>query len=357
MRPFLLFRPGGERAGRRAEPRSRGRAPTFSSRARSRKPPLSAARLAAGCPPRRPAGRRRGRRGAPLAAARVRRAAARLRPRRKTAPPSAARARDDRARAVEPRDGRARGRLERPRARAPALARPAHRPPRALGAARRGRAELRRARPAHPLARARRLARQPLQVEGRLGRGRRRGLEPRRGRRRPVQWRSSRYPELRAAAARSGAVLVEEIDRDPLMGDGEPLPRRRSRSARCSASSCPARGATSTCTPCASATPFGLVRRRAPRRRGAHPPCVARDDRARPEPLEKEPDRKRMRTVQRILTGIPDADGDGRAHGRDPPREPAVLRDDAPPRVRARRARLSARSSAPLAPGGRVRRR
>jgi len=32
----------------------------------------------------------------------------------------------------------------------------------------------------------------------------------------------ARYPELRAAAARSGAVLVEEVESDPLMGDASP---------------------------------------------------------------------------------------------------------------------------------------
>ncbi len=33
----------------------------------------------------------------------------------------------------------------------------------------------------------------------------------------------ARYPELRAAASRSGAVLVEEVESDPLMGDASPF--------------------------------------------------------------------------------------------------------------------------------------
>ncbi len=33
----------------------------------------------------------------------------------------------------------------------------------------------------------------------------------------------ARYPELRAAASRSGAVLVEEVEKDPLMGDASPF--------------------------------------------------------------------------------------------------------------------------------------
>ncbi|MCM3876558.1 MAG: PAS domain-containing sensor histidine kinase, partial [Thermoanaerobaculia bacterium] len=115
----------------------------------------------------------------------------------------------------------------------------------------------------------------------------------------------ARYPELRAAASRSGPVLVEEIDSDPLMGEakgfleGAPI-----RSLLCR--QLPGEGSDLYLHAVRERTPFGLVDVAllgavARLLRAAH-------DQGRPrEPLEKNPDRKRLRTVQRILTGIPDA--------------------------------------------------
>jgi|GEM_PF-1685521 len=115
----------------------------------------------------------------------------------------------------------------------------------------------------------------------------------------------ARYPELRAAASRSGPVLVEEIDRDPLMGDakgyleGAPI-----RSLLCR--QLPGEGSDLYLHAVRQRVPFGLVDvallgAAARLFRAAH-------DVGRPhDVLEKNPDRKRLRTVQRILTGIPDA--------------------------------------------------
>ena len=115
----------------------------------------------------------------------------------------------------------------------------------------------------------------------------------------------ARYPELRAAASRSGPVLVEEIDRDPLMGEakgfleGAPI-----RSLLCR--QLPGEGSDLYLHAVRERVPFGLVDvallgAAARLLRAAH-------DQGRPkEPLEKNPDRKRLRTVHRILTGIPDA--------------------------------------------------
>jgi len=115
----------------------------------------------------------------------------------------------------------------------------------------------------------------------------------------------ARYPELRAAASRSGPVLVEEIDRDPLMGEakgfleGAPI-----RSLLCR--QLPGEGSDLYLHAVRERAPFGLVDvallgAAARLLRAAH-------DQGRPrEPLEKNPDRKRLRTVQRILTGVPDA--------------------------------------------------
>jgi len=114
----------------------------------------------------------------------------------------------------------------------------------------------------------------------------------------------ARYPELRAAASRSGPVLVEEIADDPLMGDargfleGTPI-----RSLLCR--HLPGEGSDLYLHAVRERVPFGLVDvallgAAARLLRAAH-------DARRPSgPLEKNPDRKRLRTVQRILTGIPD---------------------------------------------------
>ena len=115
----------------------------------------------------------------------------------------------------------------------------------------------------------------------------------------------ARYPELRAAAARSGPVLVEEIASDPLMGEakgfleGAPI-----RSLLCR--QLPGEGSDLYLHAVRERVPFGLVDvallgAAARLLRAAH-------DQGRPkEPLEKNPDRKRLRTVQRILTGVPEA--------------------------------------------------
>jgi signal transduction histidine kinase len=114
-----------------------------------------------------------------------------------------------------------------------------------------------------------------------------------------------RYPELRAAAARSGAVLVEEVERDPLMEVASPyLAGQPKRSLLCLL--LPGDGSDLYLHAVREGAPFGLVD-------VALLAATARILRASvtatrpPEPLEKGPDRKRMRTVQRILTGIPDA--------------------------------------------------
>jgi len=115
----------------------------------------------------------------------------------------------------------------------------------------------------------------------------------------------ARYPELRAAATRSGPVLVEEIDRDPLMGDakgyleGAPI-----RSLLCR--QLPGEGSDLYLHAVRQRVPFGLVD--VALLGAAARLFRAAQDVGRPrDPLEKNPDRKRLRTVQRILTGIPDA--------------------------------------------------
>ncbi|HTS02852.1 MAG TPA: histidine kinase dimerization/phospho-acceptor domain-containing protein [Thermoanaerobaculia bacterium] len=114
-----------------------------------------------------------------------------------------------------------------------------------------------------------------------------------------------RYPELRAAAARSGAVLVEEAERDPLMEEASAyFAGQRTRSLLCQL--LPGDGSDLYLHAVRESVPFGLV----------EVALLAAGSRilkaslavGRPaEPLEKGPDRKRLRTVQRILTGIPDA--------------------------------------------------
>ncbi len=114
-----------------------------------------------------------------------------------------------------------------------------------------------------------------------------------------------RYPELRAAAARSGAVLVEEVERDPLMETASPyLSGQPRRSLLCQL--LPGDGSDLYLHAVREGTPFGLVdiALLAATARILQAAIAARRT---PEPLEKGPDRKRMRTVQRILTGIPDA--------------------------------------------------
>jgi signal transduction histidine kinase len=115
----------------------------------------------------------------------------------------------------------------------------------------------------------------------------------------------ARYPELRAAAARSGAVLVEEVERDPLMETASTyLAGQPKRSLLCQL--VPGDGSDLYLHAVREGTPFGLVDVAilAATARILHASLAV----TRPaEPLEKGPDRKRMRTVQRILTGIPDA--------------------------------------------------
>jgi signal transduction histidine kinase len=114
-----------------------------------------------------------------------------------------------------------------------------------------------------------------------------------------------RYPELRAAAVRSGAVLVEEVERDPIMEAASPyLAGQPKRSLLCQL--VPGEGSDLYVHAVREGTPFGLVdvALLAATARILHISLAAT---RLPEPLEKGPDRKRMRTVQRILTGIPDA--------------------------------------------------
>ena len=115
----------------------------------------------------------------------------------------------------------------------------------------------------------------------------------------------ARYPELRAAASRSGPVLVEEIDRDPLMGEAKSyLEGAPIRSLLCR--QLPGEGSDLYLHAVRQRVPFGLVDvalfgAAARLLRAAHDAGRPRDA------LEKNPDRKRLRTVRRILTGIPDA--------------------------------------------------
>jgi signal transduction histidine kinase len=114
-----------------------------------------------------------------------------------------------------------------------------------------------------------------------------------------------RYPELRAAVARSGAVLIEEVERDPLMEEASAyLSGQRMRSLLCQL--LPGDGSDLYLHAVRDSFPFGLVdvALLAATSRILHASLAASRP---PEPLEKGPDRKRMRTVQRILTGIPDA--------------------------------------------------
>ncbi len=114
-----------------------------------------------------------------------------------------------------------------------------------------------------------------------------------------------RYPELRAAAARTGAVLVEEAGHDPLMRDAGPWVKGAARrSLLCQL--VPGDGSDLYLHAVRETEPFGLVDvallgATARLLKAALQPARAAD------PLEKGPDRKRMRTVQRILSGIPDA--------------------------------------------------
>lgn len=114
-----------------------------------------------------------------------------------------------------------------------------------------------------------------------------------------------RYPELRAAAARSGAVLVEEVERDPIMEAASPwLSGQPRRSLLCQL--LPGDGSDLYLHAVREGSPFGLVdvALLAATARILNASFAA----TRPaEPVEKGPDRKRLRTVQRILTGIPDA--------------------------------------------------
>lgn len=114
-----------------------------------------------------------------------------------------------------------------------------------------------------------------------------------------------RYPELRAAAARSGAVLVEEIDRDPIMEEVSAyLAGQPRRSLLCQL--LPGDGSDLYLHAVRESSPFGLVD--VALLAATARILAASFASARPaETVEKGPDRKRLRTVQRVLTGIPDA--------------------------------------------------
>ncbi len=114
----------------------------------------------------------------------------------------------------------------------------------------------------------------------------------------------ARYPELRAAASRSGPVLVEEVDRDPVMeGARSYLEGATIRSLLCRR--LPGEGSDLYLHAVRERVPFGLVDVAL---LGASARLFrAVQDAGRPrDVVEKNPDRKRLRTVQRILTGIPD---------------------------------------------------
>jgi PAS domain S-box-containing protein len=115
----------------------------------------------------------------------------------------------------------------------------------------------------------------------------------------------ARYPELRAAASRSGPVLVEEIADDPLMGDargfleGTPI-----RSLLCR--HLPGEGSDLYLHAVRERVPFGLVDL-ALLGAAARLLTAAHDARRPRETLETNPDRGSLRIVQRILKGIPDS--------------------------------------------------
>ena len=114
----------------------------------------------------------------------------------------------------------------------------------------------------------------------------------------------ARYPELRAAASRSGPVLVEQVDRDPIMeGARSYLEGATIRSLLCRR--LPGEGSDLYLHAVRERVPFGLVDVAL---LGASARLFrAAQDAGRPrDAVEKNPDRKRLRTVQRILTGIPD---------------------------------------------------
>jgi PAS domain S-box-containing protein len=114
-----------------------------------------------------------------------------------------------------------------------------------------------------------------------------------------------RYPELRAAAARSGAVLVEDFERDPLMETATSyLAGQPKRSLLCQL--VPGDGSDLYLHAVRDASPFGLVDV-ALLAAGARILQASLASTRPSEAIEKGPDRKRLRTVQRILTGIPDA--------------------------------------------------
>ncbi|MGZ6970418.1 MAG: histidine kinase dimerization/phospho-acceptor domain-containing protein, partial [Thermoanaerobaculia bacterium] len=115
----------------------------------------------------------------------------------------------------------------------------------------------------------------------------------------------ARYPELRAAASRSGPVLVEEVDRDPLMGDAKSsLEGAPIRSLLCR--HLPGEGSDLYLHAVRERVPFGLVDV-ALLGAAARLLRAAQDDRRPREPLEKNPDRRSLQTVHRVLMGVPDA--------------------------------------------------
>jgi signal transduction histidine kinase len=113
----------------------------------------------------------------------------------------------------------------------------------------------------------------------------------------------ARYPELRAAASRSGPVLVEEVGRDPLMGDAKSfLEGAPIRSLLCR--HLPGEGSDLYLHAIRERVPFGLVDV-ALLGAAARLLRAAQDDRRPREPLEKNPDRRSLQIVQRVLKGIP----------------------------------------------------
>ncbi len=115
----------------------------------------------------------------------------------------------------------------------------------------------------------------------------------------------ARYPELRAAASRSGPVLVEEISDDPLMGDtrgfleGAPI-----RSLLCR--QLPVEGSDLYLHATRERVPFGLVDV-ALLGAAARLLAAAHDARRPREHPERNPDRTSLQIVQRVLKGVPDS--------------------------------------------------
>jgi PAS domain S-box-containing protein len=112
-----------------------------------------------------------------------------------------------------------------------------------------------------------------------------------------------RYPELRAAAGRSGPVLVEEIDRDPLMGDASPfLSGVPIRSLLCQR--LPGEGSAFYLHAVRESVPFGLSDV-ALTGAAARLLQAARSG-SRTSDAGEKPEKKRLRTIELLFRGIPE---------------------------------------------------